>query len=168
MLLEKFLEESLRLQEIKPVSPKGYQPWIFIGRTDDEAPILWPSDVKSWLTEKDPDDGKDWREKKKGVAEVEVVGWHHWLNGHEFEPALGDGEGQESLACCNPWGCKESDMTEWLKNNKKEIYRYRKITKIMASDPITLWEIDGETVETVSDYFFGLQNHCRWWLQSWN
>ena len=73
---------------------------------------------------KDPDDGKDWRQKKKGVAEVEVVGWHHWLNGHEFEPALGDGEGQKSLACCNPWDCKESDMTEWLNNNKKEIYRY--------------------------------------------
>ena len=88
---------------------------IFIGRTDieAEAPILWPLDVKSWLSGKDPDAGKDWRQEEKGLAD-EMVWWHHWLNGHEFEQTLGDGEGQESLACCIPWGHKESDAIEWL------------------------------------------------------
>ena len=99
--------------EIKPVSPKGNQPWKFIGRTDAEAPILWPPDVQSQLIAKDPDAGKDWGQKEKGVTENEMVGWHHWLNGHEFKQIPGDSEGQESLACCSPWGCKESDtMTE--------------------------------------------------------
>ena len=95
-----------------PVSPKGDQPWIFIGRTDAEAeaPILWPPDVKSWLIGKDPDVGKDWRQEK-GMTEDEIVGWHHRLTGHEFEQALGDGEGQGGLVCCSPWGHKELDMT---------------------------------------------------------
>ena len=86
---------------------KGNQLWIFIGRIDAEAeaPILWPSDVKSWLTEKDPDAGRDWRQGVKRTAEDEIVGWHHWLNGHEFEQVAGDGEGQGSLVCCSPWGC---------------------------------------------------------------
>ena len=78
--------ESLGLQEIQPVHPKGDQSWVFIGRTDVEAktPILWPPDVKSWLIWKDPDAGKDWGQKKKGMTEDEMVGWHHQLNGHEF------------------------------------------------------------------------------------
>ena len=86
-------------KEIKPVNPKGNQPWILIGRTDAEAeaPILWPPDVKSWLIEKDPDAGKDWRWEEKGTAEDEMVGWPHRLNGHEFEQTPGDGEGQGSL-----------------------------------------------------------------------
>ena len=102
------------LKKIKPVNPKGNPPWIFIERTDAEAeaPILWPPDVKSWLIRKDPDAGKDWRQEEKGTTENEMVGWHHWLSGHEFEQTLGDGEVQGSLACCSPWGCKESDMTE--------------------------------------------------------
>ena len=78
-----------------------------------EAPILWPPDMKSWLIRKDPDAGKDWRQEK-GMTEDEMVGWHYWLNGHEFKQALGIGEGQRSLACCSPWGHKESDTTEWL------------------------------------------------------
>ena len=90
---------------------KGNQPWIFIETTDAEAPILWPPDVKNWLLGKDPDAGKDWGQKKKGVADDEVVGWHHWLNGHEFEQAPGDGEGQGSLTCCSPWCLKELDTT---------------------------------------------------------
>ena len=96
--------------------PKGNQTWIFIGRTDAEAetPILWPPDVKNWLIGKDPDAGKDWRQEEKGITEDEMVGWHHQLNGHEFEQALGVGDGQGSLACCSPWGRKESDMIEWL------------------------------------------------------
>ena len=87
VVLEKTLEIPLDRKEIQPVNPKGNQPWIFIERTDAEAeaPILWPSDLKSWLTEKDPGPGKDWRRKEKGTTEDEMVGWHHWLNGHEFE-----------------------------------------------------------------------------------
>jgi len=107
--------------KIKPVNPKWNQPWIFIGRTDAEAEalILWPPDAKNWLTGKDPDAGKNWRQEKKGVREDEIVGWHHWLNGHEFEQVPGDGEGQGSLACCIPQGHKESDTTEQLNNNNK-------------------------------------------------
>ena len=82
--------------------------WIFIGRTDAEAetPILWPSDAKSWLNWKDPDAGKDWRQQEKGTTEDEMVGWHHWLDGHESEQASEVGDGQRSLVCCSPWGCK--------------------------------------------------------------
>ena len=87
VVLEKTLESPLDFKEIQPVHPKGNQSWIFIGRTDTEAetPILWPPDVKSWLIGKDPDAGKDWRQEEKGTTEDEMVGWHHWLNGHEFE-----------------------------------------------------------------------------------
>ena len=114
----KTLESLLNFKEIKPVNPKRNQSWIFIGRTDAEAetPILWPPDAKSQLIGKDPDVGKDWRQEK-GMTEDEIVGWHHWLNGHEFEQVPGDGDGQESLACCSPWGHKESEMTEQLNNN---------------------------------------------------
>ena len=84
------------------VNPKGNQLWIFIGRTDSEAEtsVLWPPDVKSWLTGKDPDAGKDWGQKEKGTTEDEMAGWHHWHNGHEFEQAPGDSEGQGRPACC--------------------------------------------------------------------
>ena len=104
--------ESLGLQGDQTVNPKGNQSWIFIGRTDAEAPILWPPYVKNWFIWKDPDAGKDWRQEKKGTTENEMVGWHHQLNGHEFEQALGVGDGQGSLACCSPWGLEESDTTE--------------------------------------------------------
>ena len=89
VVLEKTLESPLDIRNIKPVNPKGNQPWIFIGKTDAEAeaPILWPPGVRSWLTGKDPDAGKDWRQEEKGMTEDETVGWHHWLNGHEFEQA---------------------------------------------------------------------------------
>ena len=118
VVLEKTLESPLDCKEIKPANPKGNQPWTFIGRTYAEAemPVLWPPDSKSWLIWKDPDANKDWRLEEKGMTEDEMVGWHHQLNGHEFEQPLGDGEGQGSLVCCNPWGCKESDMTEQLNN----------------------------------------------------
>ena len=103
------LESPLDCKEIQPVHPEGNQSWIFIGRTDAEAetPILWPPDAKNWLIGKDPDAGKDWRWEEKGMTEDEMVGWNHWLNGHEFEQAPGVGDGQASLACCSPWGCKE-------------------------------------------------------------
>ena len=94
----------------------GNQSWIFIRRTDAEAETskLWPPDVKNWLTGKDPDAGKDWGQEEKGMTEDEMVGWHHQINGHEFEQAPGVGDGQGGLACCDSWGCKESDMTEQL------------------------------------------------------
>ena len=105
-------------ETIYPVHPKGNQSWIFTGRTDAEAeaPILWAPDAKNWLR-KDPDAGKDWRREEKGTTEDEMVGWHHRLDGHEFEQAPGVGDGQGSLASCSPWGHKESDMTEQLNNN---------------------------------------------------
>ena len=119
VVLEKTLETSLDIKKIKPVNPKGNQPWIFIGRIDAEtkAPILWPPDEKSWLIGKDPNDGKDWGQEEKGVTEDEVVGWHHWLNGHKFGQTAGDSGGQESLACCSSWGHKESGTTEQQNNN---------------------------------------------------
>ena len=102
-------ESPLNYKEIEPMNPKENQPWIFIRRTDVEAEtlILWPPDAKSRFIRKDPDAGKDWRQEEKGKIEDEMVGWHHWLNGHEFEQAPGDGEGQRSLASCSPWGCEE-------------------------------------------------------------
>ena len=89
---------------------------MFIGRTEVEAetPVFWPPDVKSWLFWEDPDAGKDWGQVEKGTTENEMVGWHHWLNGHGFGRTLGVGDGQGGLACFGSWGCKESDMTEWL------------------------------------------------------
>ena len=118
VVLEKTLESPLDCKETQAVNPKGNQSWIFIGRTDLEAetPILWPPDMKSLLIGKDPDAGKNWR-REKGKTKDEMVGWHHQLNGHEFEQALGDGKGQGSLACWSPWGCKESDTTELLNNS---------------------------------------------------
>ena len=109
-------ESSLDYIEIQPVHPKGDQSWVFIGRTDfeAEAPILWPPDVKCWLIWKDPDVGKDWQQEEKGTAEDEMVEWHHWLDGPEFEQALGVVDRQGSLMYCSPWGHKEADMTERL------------------------------------------------------
>ena len=113
--------ESHGLKGDQRVDPKGNKPWIFTGRTDAEveAPILWPLDAKSWLSRKDPNAGKDWKKQEKGATEDEMVGWHHQLNGHEPEQTPGDSEGWERVACCSPWGHKESDMTSWLNNNNK-------------------------------------------------
>ena len=113
----RIFESPLDWKEIKPVNTKGNQSWIFIGRMDAEAetPVLWPPDVKNWLTEKEPDVGKEWRQGDKGMTEDEMAGWHRQLVGHEFEPAPEVADGQGSLACCRSWGCKESDVTEWLK-----------------------------------------------------
>ena len=124
VVLEKALESLLDCKEIKLVNPKGNQSWIFIRRTDAkvEAPVLWPPDVNSLLIRKDPDAGKDWRWEEKGTTEDEMVGWHHQLNGHEFKQAPGDGEGQGSLECCSPWGCKESDTIEWMNSNKENFF----------------------------------------------
>ena len=114
--VEKALESPLDCKDMKPLHPKGNQSWIFIERTDaeTEAPILCPLDAKNWLTGKDPDAGKDWRQEEKGMTEDEMAGWHHQLDGHVFEQTLGVGDGLEGLACCSPWGRKELDMTEQL------------------------------------------------------
>ena len=93
VVLKKTFESPLDSKEIKPVNPKGNQPWILIGSTDAEAPVLWPPDAKSWLIGKDPDAGKDWRQEERGMTEDEMVGWHNQLSGHEFEQSQGDSEG---------------------------------------------------------------------------
>ena len=124
--LEKTLESLLDCKEIYPVHLKGNQSCIFMGRIDAEAetPILWPPDVRNWLTWNDSDAGKDWRLEQKGTTEDELVGWHHRLSGHEFEQALGVGDGQGGLACCSPWDWKEWDRTERLNwTELKEVIR---------------------------------------------
>ena len=115
VVLAKTLESPLDCKEIQPVHPKTDQSWIFIGRTDAEAetPIIWPLDAKNWLTGKDPDAGKDWRQEEKGLIEDEMVGWHHWLSEHEFEQALGDCEGQGSLACYSGVTKSRTRLSDW-------------------------------------------------------
>ena len=116
MVLEKTLESSLDSMEIQPVNPEGNGYWILIGRTDAEAEttLLWPPDAKNWLIWKDPDAGKDWKWEEKGTTEDEMVGWHHQLDGCEYEQASRVGDGQGCLTFCSPWGNRESNMTEWL------------------------------------------------------
>ena len=115
VVLEKTLDSPLDGKEIKLVHPKGNQPWMFTGRTDTEAeaPILWPPNAKSQLIGKDPAAGKDWGQEKR-VTEGEMVGWHYWLNGQDFEQAPGDSGGQKSLVCCSPGGRKKSTrLSDW-------------------------------------------------------
>ena len=116
VVLENTLESPLDckiqpsiLKEISPEYSLKYEADV-----EAEAPILWPHDGKNRLIRKDPEARKDWRREEKGMTENKMVGWHHQFNGHEFVQTPGDGEGQESLACCSPWHLKESDMTEWL------------------------------------------------------
>ena len=109
VVLEKTLESPLE-SKIKPANPYGNQLWILIGRTDAEAPVLWPIDAKNWLIGKDPELGKMEGRRRRGWQD-EMVGWHHQLNGHEFDQTLGDSERQGSLVCYSPWDCKEMDIT---------------------------------------------------------
>ena len=129
VVLEKTLESPLDCKEIKPINLKGNQSWIFIGRTDAKAeiPIFWPPDAKSWLIGKDPDAGKDWRQEEKGTIEDEMVGWHHRLNGHEFESS-GVGDGQGSLLCCSPWGHRVGHdwVTEWTELNSRKFRHFQR------------------------------------------
>ena len=115
VVLEKTLESPLDCKEIQPVHSRD-QSWMFFRRNDAKAetPVLWPLHAKSWLIGKDPDAGRDWGQEEKGTTEDEMAGWHHRLNGHEFGWILGVGDGQGGLACCDSWGCKESDTTERL------------------------------------------------------
>ena len=142
VVLEKTLKSPLDCKEIQPVHSKGNQSWIFIERADAEAevPILRPPGAKNWLIWKDPDAGKDWRQEERRTTEDEMVGWQ--LDGHEFEQAPGIGDGQGSLVCCSPWGCKESDMTErlnWLSiltSATKDLHRNTFITACLIN-----WEL---------------------------
>ena len=138
VVLEKTLESPLNFKEIQPVHPKGDQSWVFIGRTDAEieAPILWPPDAKRWLIGKDHDAGKDWRQEEKVMTEDKIVGWHHRLKGHEFEQALGVGDGQGSLECCSPWGRRQLDITEQL--NWTELIDGMELIKFCFSR-VTFW-----------------------------
>ena len=124
VVLEKTLENPSDSKEIKPVNPKGNQPWIFIGRSDakTEVLIVWLPDVKSWLTGKDPDARKDWRQEEKRATEDEIVGWYHRLNGHEFEQAPGVGDGQGGLACCSLWGLQR--VGHWATEQYQQPYYY--------------------------------------------
>ena len=116
VVLEKTLESPLDCKEIQPVHSEGDQPWVFLGRNDAKAetPVLWPPHTKSWLIGKVSDAGRDWGQEEKGTTENEMAGWHHGLDGRESDWTLGVGDGQGGLACCESWGHKESDMTEWL------------------------------------------------------
>ena len=144
VMLEKTLESPLDCKEIQPVHPKGDQSWVFIGRTDVEAetPILWPPHVNSWLIGKDPDAGRDWGQEEEGMTEDEMAGWYHPLNGHEFEWTLGVGDGQGGLACCSPWGHKESDTTEWLNWTECD-YRFRILNFSLLKRRHGLWDAQG-------------------------
>ena len=130
------LESPLDCKEIQPVHPKD-QFWIFIGRTDAEAetPVLWPPDAKNWLIGRDSGVGKDWRQEEKGMTEDEMVGWHHWLNGHEYKQAPGIGDGEGSLACCSPWGHKESVTTERLDWTELSLSLLQEIFSTQGSNP---------------------------------
>ena len=132
VVLEKTLASPLDCKEIQPVHLKENQSWIFIGRTDAEAeaPILWPPNAKNWFIWKDPDAGKDWRQET-GMTEGEMVGWHHQLNGHEFEQAPEVGDGQGSLEWCSPWGHKDSDTAEWQNWSSK----FNKLTLFCSHFP---------------------------------
>ena len=99
-----------------PVHSEGDEPWDLFGRNDAKAatPVLWPPHAKTWLIGKDSDAGRDWGQEEKGMTEDKMAGWRHWLDGRESEWTPGDGDGQGGLACCDSWGRKESDTTEWL------------------------------------------------------
>ena len=138
VVLEKTLESPLDCKEIQSVHSEGDQPWDFFGRNDAKAetPVLWPPHAKSRLIGKDSDAGRDWGQEKKGTTDDEMAGWHYWLDGRESEWTPGVGDGQGGLACCDSWGRKESDMTEWL--NWTEL---SKSDTGITSVPLVTWKI---------------------------
>ena len=156
--------ESLGLQGVKAVYPKGDQSWVFIGRTDAEAEtvILWLPHAKKWLTGKDPDAGKDWRQEEKRTKGDEMVGWHHWLDGHEFEQTPGVGDGQGNLACCGPWGRKESGTTKRL-NWTELIYTVKYFSRValswlsgdrLISSSQSVFQNDSVHIRSIDDWIF--------------
>ena len=140
--------ESLGLQR-DLTSPSWRMSWVFTGRTDVEAetPILWPPDVKSWLIRKDPDAGKDWGQEEKGMTEDEMVGWHHWLDGHEFAHTLGVGDGQGGVECCSPWGHKESDgLSHWTEMT--EVFHIHSVWRRKWQTAPFKWENESKIFNT--------------------
>ena len=139
--------ESLGLKEIQPVRPKGDKSWIFIGRTDVdiETPIFWPPDAKNWVIGKYPDAGKDWRWEEKGMTEDEIVGWHHWLKGHEFEYTPGVGDGQGSLVCYSPWDHSQTQLSDWTELNlPPDSFLQRNLENVILSFLVKwLWNSEG-------------------------
>ena len=123
VVLEKTLESPLDCRKMQPVPSKGDQSWVFFGRTDAKAetPILWLPHEKNWLIGKDSDAGRGWGQEEKGTTEDEMAGWHHRLDGCEFEWTPGVGDGQGGLVCCSSWGHKESDTTEQLNWTERQI-----------------------------------------------
>ena len=121
----------------QPVHSEGDQPWDLFGRNDAKAetPVLWPPHGKSWLIGKDSNARRDWEQEEKGTTEDEMAGWHHWLDGRESEWTLGDGDERGGLACCNSWGRKELDKTEWL-NWTEELVKKKKKTKLKRDKPL--------------------------------
>ena len=160
VVLEKTLENPLDCKEIQPVHPKWDQSWVFIGRTDVEAqtPILWPPDAKSWLIWKGPDDGKDSGQEEKGMAEDEMVGWHHRLNG------------QGGLECCGSWSRKESDTTEWLSWTELNFQSYLLLLKseIMCKAIQPIWDcfwdflVGGSSPYSIALLSFKWGHACEW------
>ena len=133
---------------------------VVSNKTEADTPILWPPDMKNWLIWKDPDAGKDWGLEQKGTTEDEMIGWHHQLDGHEFEQALGVSDGQGRLACCSPWGSKESDTTEWLnwtelniKNVKRSIYKILNMNNSVHNQMRHYWSILTTTLKKKTKTF---------------
>ena len=145
---------------IQPVHPKWDQFWVFIGRTDAEAeaPILWPPEANSQFTGKDPDTGKDWREKKKRVTEDEMVGWHHWFNGQKLGQTMGYGEGQRSLAGYNPWRHKDLDMTWWLTTTNS----WKLATNCYTFVSYQLCKKEYDYLQMNTNIFMWKQKKCSW------
>ena len=149
MVLKKTLESPLDCKGIQPVHPKGDQSWVFIGRIDAEAetPVLWPPHAKTWLTGKDPDAGKDWGQEEKVTTGDDMAGWHHWLDGHEFEWIPGVGDGQGGLAFCDSWGCKESDTTERLNWTELKISLRSEILILILLNKYPAVEFGGHIID---------------------
>ena len=143
--------ESLGLKEVQLVHPKGDQSWVFTGRTDAKAetPILWPAHGKSWLIGKHPDAVSDWGQDEKGMTEDEMAGWHHWLDGHEFEWTLEIDDGQGGLACCNLWGHKELDMTEWLNWTNWTIFKIFHLVNTRSALIKIIHKLDRKIIENL-------------------
>ena len=151
VILDKTLESPLDCKEIQPVHSEGDHSWVFFGRNDAKAettPVLWPPHAKGWLIGKDSDAGRDWGQKKKGTTEDEMAEWHHGLDGRDSEWTLGVGDGQRGLACCDSWGHKESDTTEWLnwtELNWSLFFKKRILFKIKKKWALKPWKDVGNT-----------------------
>ena len=160
VVLEKTLESPLDCKEIQPVHSKEDQSWDFFGRNDAkaESPVLWPPHAKTWLIGKDSDAGRDWGQEEKGMTEDEMAGWHHWLDGLEFEWTPGVGDGQGGLACCNSWGRKESDTTERLNElNWTRLYLY------LHGSPAWGWERSTSKLYSTSPCLFNFYAEYIMW-----